>query len=133
MDYEVKRYRVSPKNYLCISPEEAVSTGITIGEEMVEEITLVRSQGFGYHSYASIRELPQDELKEISISERKENLFENRKEAVRYIAENNVDKTLNLYAVKDVRMVQRSEIGQKEDIPVVDFMEQLKDFGKKDV
>jgi len=28
-------------------------------------------------------------------------------------------------------MVQRSEIGEKEDIPVVDFMDQLKNFGKK--
>jgi hypothetical protein len=83
MDNEVKRYRVSPKEYLCISPEEAVSTGITVGEETVEEIELIRSQGLGYRVYASIRELPEDELAKISVSERKEKLFNSRKEAVR--------------------------------------------------
>lgn len=130
MEGEIKRYRISPKQYLCITPEEAVSTGITVGEEMLEEITLIRSQGFGYSRYASIREMPMNKLKEIAMSERKEKLFDNRKEAVRYIAENNADNSLFLYAVKDTRMVDRREIGQTEDMPVEDFMSQLKDFDK---
>lgn len=131
MENEVKRYRVSPKQYLCISPEEAVSTGITVGEETVEEITFIRSQGFGYQMYASIRELSEEELQKISVMERKEKLFKNRKEAVRYIAENNLDGTLYLYAVQNTRMVDRSVIGQHENMPVGGFMEQLKGFEKK--
>jgi len=130
MDGETKRYRISPKEYLCITPEEAVSTGITIGEEMLEEITLVRAQGFGYSIYASIKEISMDELKEISVSERKEKLFDSRKEAIRYIAENNPDNSLFLYAVKDKRMVDRREIGRSEEMPVEDFMSQLKDFDR---
>ncbi|MBN1445041.1 MAG: hypothetical protein JW957_02905 [Candidatus Omnitrophica bacterium] len=130
MEDEIKRYRISPKQYLCITPEEAVSTGITVGEEMLEEIALIKSQGFGYKMYASIREIPEDKLKEIAMSERKERLFDNRKEAVRYIAENNADNSLFLYAVKDTRMVDRREIGRFEDMPVEDFMSQLKDFDK---
>jgi len=122
---------VSPKEYLCISPEEAVCTGITVGEETVEEIKLIRPHGFGYRLYASIRELPEEELAKIAVSERKEKIFSSKKEAVRYIVENNIDGTLYLYAVKDIRTVQRSEIGQSEDLSVADFMSRIKDFEKK--
>jgi len=131
MENEVKRYRVSPKTYLCVTPEEAISTGITVGEEMLEEITLVRTQGFGYSMYASVREMPVDKLAGIPVSERGEKLFDSRREAARYIAENNSDSSLFLYGVKDTRMVDRREIAQKEDTPVADFMDQLKDFEKK--
>ncbi len=130
MEGETKRYRVIPKQFLCITPEEAVSTGITVGEETLEEITLIRSQGFGYRMYASIREISAEKLKDISVGERREKLFDNRKEAARYIAENNPDNALFLYAVKDTRMINRRDIGHLEDMPVEDFMSQLKDFDK---
>jgi len=132
MEDDVKRYRVRPKQYLCLSPEEAVSTGITVGEETVEEFTLVRSQGFGYRMYASVREISEEELQQIPVSERREKLFENRREAARYIAENNVDGTLYLYAVQDIKSVDRSAIGRFENAPSSGgFMEELKTFEKK--
>jgi hypothetical protein len=130
MEGETKRYRISPKEYLCITPEEAVSTGITIGEEMLEEIAFVRAQGFGYSMYASIREISMEKLKESSVSERNEKLFSNRRDALKYIAENNEDNSLFLYAVKDKKMVDRREIGRSEDMPVEDFMSKLKDFDR---
>lgn len=111
---EIKRYRVRPKVYLCLSPEEAVNTGITVGEETVEELTLVRGVFLGSLLYASIREMDESELMKIPVVERKERLFDSRKEAVNYISENNTDGTLTLYGVKEIKSVPREKIGDFE-------------------
>ena len=130
MEKEVKRYRVSPKHYLCLSPEEAVSTGITVGEETVEELSLTKGLVLGSLFYASIRGIDEYELMKIPVQERKEVLFNSRKEAARYIAENNSDGTLYLYSVKDIKSVPRENIGNLEDTVPLGILEELKKFGQ---
>ena len=129
MEKEEKRYRIRPKRYLCLSPEEAVSTGISTGEQIIEEIKLVRDPGFGYMMYASIRELPESEVMKIPVEERDEFLFESRKEAMRFIKEKGTDK-LHLYGVVETRMVDRREISYDEE-PVHGVMDELKKFSNR--
>jgi len=88
MEREIKRYRIRPKPYLCVSPEEALSTGISTGEQIVEEIDLVLNPGIGYFMYAAIRNLDETQIRKIPVSERGEKIFESRREAVKYIREN---------------------------------------------
>jgi len=128
MGKEVKRYRIRPKNYLCLSPEEALSTGISTGEQIIEEIKLVRDPGFGYTMYASIRELSESEVMKIPVEERMEFLFESRKEAIRFIKEKGTD-ILHLYGVVETKMVDRREISYDEG-PVSDVIDELKKFEK---
>jgi len=125
---EIKRYRIKPKNYLCLSPEEALSTGISTGEQIIEEIKLVRDPGFGYTMYASIRELSESEVMKIPVEERMEFLFESRKEAIRFIKEKGTD-ILHLYGVVETKMVDRREISYDEG-PVSDVIDELKKFEK---
>jgi len=130
MEKEIKRYRVRPKTYLCISPEEAVATGITVGEETVEEFFLVKGQLFGCLMYASIRCISEEDLMKMSVEERKERLFNTRKEAVRYISENNTDGTLALYGVKDIKSISRENIGVFENTASSQIFGELKKFEK---
>jgi len=125
---EIKRYRIKPKNYLCLSPEEALSTGISTGEQIIEEIKLVRDPGFGYTMYASIRELSESEVMKIPVEERMEFLFESRKEAIRFIKEKGTD-ILHLYGVVETKMIDRREISYDEG-PVSDVIDELKKFEK---
>lgn len=128
MARETRRYRVRPKLYLCLSPEEAVSTGITVGEEMVEELLLVKGFILGSLMYASIREIDEYELQKIPVEERKERLFDSRKEAVKYISENNSDGTLYLYGVKEIKCISRENIGSFEDAIPSLILGELKKF-----
>ncbi|MCM8761743.1 MAG: hypothetical protein NC905_07720 [Candidatus Omnitrophica bacterium] len=130
MENEIKRYRVRPKRYLCLSPEEAVSTGITIGEETVEELLLIKGLLFGSLLYASIREIDEYELMKIPVEERKERLFDSRKEAARYISENNTDGTLVLYGVKEIKSISRENIGTFESTGTSQVLNELKKFEK---
>ena len=130
MEKEIKRYRVRPKVYLCISPEEAVATGITVGEETVEEIILVKGQLFGSLMYASIKCISEGDLIKIPVEERRERLFNTRKEAVRYISENNTDGTLALYGVKDIKSISRENIGVFENTASSQILGELKRFEK---
>ncbi|HRR95521.1 MAG TPA: hypothetical protein P5150_02145 [Candidatus Ratteibacteria bacterium] len=98
MEKEVKRYRMRPNEYFCLSPEETLTIGISPGEQIIEEIKLIRNPSFGYIMYASIRELPENEIKKIPFEERYEFLFESRKEAMEFIKTIGVD-ILHLYRV----------------------------------
>jgi len=131
MAEEIKRYRVRPNAYLCLTPEEALSTGITTGEQIVEELTLVRKPGFGYPEYAAARKESEGVLKKISVLEREEKLFEARSEAVEFVKSNGTERYW-LCGVRETKTVQRAEIGEIEEQPMEDFMEELKSFEKED-
>jgi len=128
MEREIKRYRIRPKKYLCLSPEETISTGISTGEQILEEIKIVRDPRFGYMLYASIRELPESEVMKIPVEERMEFLFESRKEAIRFIKEKGID-ILHLYGVVETKMIDRREISYDEG-PVSGVIDELKKFEK---
>ncbi|MCM8771473.1 MAG: hypothetical protein NC926_08480 [Candidatus Omnitrophica bacterium] len=131
MEKEVKRYRIRPKTYLCLTPEEALKTGISTGEQIVEEILLAREITLSAYMYGVIRNLSEEELRKIPVLERKERLFESRREAIKYIKENGEDLFL-LYVVKETKMVPREEIKWDEiDITVDEFLEELKKFEKE--
>lgn len=131
MAEEIKRYRVRPKSYLCLTPNEALSTGITMGEQIIEELTLVKSPGFGYQEYAAVRKENEEALKKISVLEREEKFFEARSEAVEFVKNKGTERYW-LCGVKETKTVQRAEIGEIEEQPIEDFMEELKSFEKKD-
>jgi len=129
MEKEIKRYRIRPKNYLCLSPEEAVLTGITIGEQIIEEIKLTRDPGFGYEMYASIRELPENEIKKIPVVDRYEHLFENRKQAINFIKEKG-GNNLHLYGVIEMKSIDRREIDY-DNKEISTTLDELKKFEKE--
>lgn len=129
MEREIKRYRVRPKVYLCLSPEEAISTGISTGEQIVEEIDLILNPGIGYFMYAAIRNLDEIQIKKIPITERGEKIFESRREAVKYIRENSPN--FLLYGVRETKMVPREEISREpEELSSEDFLKELQKFNK---
>ena len=132
MAEEIIRYRVRTKPYLCLSPAEAFNTGITIGEQTIEEVILVKNPGLGYSEYAAIRNMSEEQLKKIPVIERGEKIFERRKDAVRYIKTMG-SENYQLYGIKETKAVPREElrITEEEDKPVEDFMEELKAFEKK--
>jgi len=133
MEKEIKRYRIRPNDYLCLTPEEALKTGISTGEQIVEEVFLVREFTLTAYMYAVIRNLPEDELKKIPVIERKERLFESRKEAIKYIKENGEDLFL-LYVVKETKMFPKEEIKWNEiENSIENFLEEIKKFEKKEV
>ena len=128
MEREIKRYRIRPKVYLCLSPEEALSTGISTGEQIVEEIDLVLNPGIGYFMYAAIRNLDETQIRKIPVNERGERIFESRREAVRYIRENSSD--FLLYGVRETKMVPREEISREPEPSSEDFLKELQKFNK---
>ena len=128
MEREIKRYRIRPKVYLCLSPEEALSTGISTGEQIVEEIDLVLNPGIGYFMYAAIRNLDETQIRKIPVSERGEKIFESRREAVKYIRENSPD--FLLYGVRETKMVPREEISREPEPSSEDFLKELQKFNK---
>ena len=128
MEREIKRYRIRPKVYLCLSPEEALSTGISTGEQIVEEIDLVLNPGIGYFMYAAIRNLDETQIRKIPVNERGERIFESRREAVRYIRENSPD--FLLYGVRETKMVPREEISREPEPSSEDFLKELQKFNK---
>jgi len=131
MEREVKRYRIRPKTYLCLYPEETMSEGISTGEETLEELVLKASPGFGYSMYAALRDLPEEELGKISVSERNEKLFQGRREASGYIKAHPADN-LFLYGVREVRTLDRSLVSRPEFHGSPDgISEELKSFERK--
>ena len=127
MPEEIKRYRIRPKTYLCLYPEEALSSGISTSEETLEELTLVISQGFGYSMYAVLKNLSEEKLREIPIHERGEKVFENRREAVNYIKRQG-DGNFLLYGVTDLKIFDRREAKMDEENSLNDTMDELKKF-----
>ena len=133
MERETKRYRIRPKDYLCLTPEEALTTGISTGEQIVEEVFLVREFTLSAYMYAAIRNLSEEELKKIPVLERKEKLFESRREAIRYIKENGENLFL-LYVVKEIKMFSKEEIKWSEVEDSIDtFLEEIKKFEKEKI
>lgn len=130
MDQETIRYRVRTKPYLCLSPEEAVATGITVGEQTVEEVHLVENPGFGYQEYAVVRDAGLEALKKMPVDVRGEKVFSQRREAVGYLDKIGKE-THRLCGVKDTRTIPRNEIGPAEEGTVGDFMQELKKFETK--
>ena len=125
---DVKRYRMWPHKYLCLTPEEALLTGVNVDEDMVEVFLLTRSHEGRYKLHASVRAISYDVLIDTPIMERKEKLFEDREEAVAYIKANNSDGTLFLYGVKEHEEIPRSRIYEEESDSVESFLEQIKGF-----
>ena len=64
----------------------------------------------------------------LSVQERKERLFDSRKEAIRYISENNTDGTLALYGVKEIKSISRENIGTFESMGTPQVLDELKKF-----
>lgn len=127
---EIIRYRIRTKPYLCLSPAEAINTGITIGEQTVEMVILVKNPGPGYPEYGVIRNMSEEELKKIPVMERGEKVFERRKDAVNYIKTMG-SKNYQLCGVKETRAVPREELRIDEEKSVEDFLKELKAFEKK--
>ncbi|MGC8977124.1 MAG: hypothetical protein ACP5OB_05820 [Candidatus Ratteibacteria bacterium] len=133
MEKEVKRYRIRPKEYLCLTPEEAITTGITTGEQIIEEISLAREISLTAYMYAAIRNLPEEELKKIPVIDRGERLFESRREAVKYIKEKGENLFL-LYVVKETKMFPKEEIKWDNFENSIDsFLEEIKKFEKEEI
>lgn len=132
MEKEIKRYRIRPKTYLCLTPEEALTTGISTGEQIVEEVLLSREFTLSAIMYGAIRNLPEEEIKKIPVEERGEKLFETRREAVNYVKEKGEDLFL-IYVVKETKMVPREEIRWNDVENIEDFLSQLKEFEKEKV
>ncbi|RKY29664.1 MAG: hypothetical protein DRP67_06200 [Candidatus Omnitrophota bacterium] len=127
---EIIRYRIRTKPYLCLSPAEAINTGITIGEQTVEMVILVKNPGPGYPEYGVIRNMSEEELKKIPVMERGEKVFERRKDAVNYIKTMG-SKNYQLCGVKETRALPREELRIDEEKSVEDFLKELKAFEKK--
>lgn len=132
MEREVKRYRIRPKTYLCLTPEEALTTGISTGEQIIEEILLTKEFTLSAIMYGVIRNMPEEEIKKIPVEERGEKLFGSRREAVNYIKEKGEELFL-IYVVKETKMVPREEIRWNDVENVDDFLSQIKDFEKEKV
>lgn len=130
MEKEIKRYRIRPKEYLCLSPQEAIMTGISTGEQIIEEVVLVKEFLINPLMYAVIRNLPEEKIKEIPVLERKEMLFETRREALKFIKENGGPEVFSLYAVKETKMIPRETITWEGEMEIENFMEELKKFEK---
>jgi hypothetical protein len=131
---DMKRYRIRTKKYLCLSPEEAVTTGITLGEQTIEElslVSLVQNPGFGYHEYAALRKEPEKVLLKMPVNERLELSFENRAEAVRFV-KGHTD-THELCGVTETRIVKREELHLEEPglAGPGGLMDELKMFDRK--
>jgi hypothetical protein len=128
----IRRYRIRGKPYLCLTPEEAVGTGVMVGEESVEEFSLITDIGL-FEEYAAIRKEPEEKLKEMPALERGERYFTARREAVEYLRTKGPEKYL-LAGVKSKRIVQKKELMKTdtEDTGKVEDIENaLKAFGRK--
>lgn len=108
----IRRYRIRTRHFLCISPEEAAGTGITVAEETIEELTLIPNPGLGiFLMFAAIIDKPNDEIEKIPIMKRGELVFERKNEAVHYIKEKG-EGTFILCGVKSTRVVSKDEINE---------------------
>lgn len=130
-----RRYRIRTRPYLCLTPAEAAGTGVTVSEETIEELLLIPNPGIGvHHLYAVIRDVPENEIKEIPAVRRGELVFEKRADAVRYAKERG--EPFILCAVKSTRMLTQEEISQSFEQEISDSsiekkLKELKDFYRR--
>jgi hypothetical protein len=133
MEGEKKRYRTRVKQTLCLTPHEALATGVSVGGETIEWLLLVPGPLVA-PGYAAIRTEPEDVLAKLTPTERGERFFAGRMEAMEYIRgfENGM---FRLYGVRETHLVKRENIGAMGDTGrVEDIMRQLQEFeigGKK--
>lgn len=123
---------MSTYNYLCLSPQEALTTGVVVGMQTLEEIIFTDDMGI-YNEYGVIRREDEEKLKQIPIEERAEALFQNRKEAVRYTRKKGTEnyKLCGVMSKKGVDKAEHesSEIKQENN----SFMDQLGQFDVKNL
>ncbi|MCM8805539.1 MAG: hypothetical protein NC825_02250 [Candidatus Omnitrophica bacterium] len=111
----MRRYRIRTRPFLCIDPVEAVETGVTVGEETIEELLLIPNPGLGiYTMYAVVMDQPENEIRNIPVMKRGEIVFEKRSEASHY-AKKRGDPYV-LCGVKSTRVVNQDEIEQFRSI-----------------
>ena len=128
----LKRYRVRPKEYLCMTPMEAKQTGITLGEQVIEEILLVRRPGPGAREFAAIRTGTDAQIRAIPPLDRQERLFPDKRSAMQFIA-GQPPGSFELAAVKEMRTVTRDEMidesgGAPGETPIDDISDELAAF-----
>ena len=126
---EILRYQVRTKSFLCMTPYEALTSGIVVGEQIIEELLLVKNPGHGYEEYAALRKENEEDLRLIPVPDRGEAVFPIRNEAVEYVRVNGPDK-FQLYGVLDRKTVDRDQIKQADDQDLEDFLAELGSFGK---
>ena len=124
------RYRVRTKQYLCLTPEEALGTGITAGEQIIEQLTLVPNPRFRQYEYAAVRTADEATLRKTPVLERGEKTFETKENAQVYIRTNGRD-TYTLCGVLEAKPVNRSTIGNVETESIGDISEELRAFEKE--
>jgi hypothetical protein len=83
----IRRFRVRPSVLLYLSPEEAWTSGIHTGEELIEEVLLDPRPVVPPRMYAVIWGGSEDELSRVDVLERREALCETRREAAGLLAE----------------------------------------------
>ncbi|MCM8788489.1 MAG: hypothetical protein NC907_01735 [Candidatus Omnitrophica bacterium] len=130
-----RRFRIRTRPFLCLTVAEAAGTGVTVSEETIEELTLVLNPGLGFYSmYAVIRNVPENEMKNIPAIKRGEIVFEKRNEASRYAKERG--EPFVLCGVKATRALTQDEISQAmeeeiSDASIDNKLKELKDFYRK--
>ncbi|HOJ31477.1 MAG TPA: hypothetical protein PLP13_05535 [bacterium] len=136
METTLRRYRIRTRPFLCLDPGEAADTGVTVGEETIEELTLIPNPGLGfYHLYAVLINKPVSEIKDTPVMKRGEISFENRSEASHY-AKKRGDPYI-LCGVKQTRPVSKDEVEefrnlhQQED-SIEKKLKELKMFDTRD-
>ncbi|MGC8804429.1 MAG: hypothetical protein ACP5JO_03380 [Candidatus Ratteibacteria bacterium] len=132
METSLRRYRIRTRPFLCLDAAEAADTGVTVGEETIEELLLIPNPGFGFYQlYAVIINKPDSEIRNIPVMKRGEIAFESRSEASHY-AKKRGDPYI-LCGVKQTRSVSKEEIEefrnlhQHED-PIEKKLKELKMF-----
>ncbi len=127
---EIVRYRIRNKFYLCLTPEEAITTGVTTGEQVVERVVLKRNPGWGCKEFAVIRTEPLQQLSQIPALERQEQIFADRRQAQEFI--NSKPKGLFLLCgITETQTVNREEIHTDENQAVDALLKELKFFDRK--
>ncbi|MCM8756910.1 MAG: hypothetical protein NC911_08650 [Candidatus Omnitrophica bacterium] len=109
MDQSIIRYRIRNKSYLCLSPEEAVSTGVTAGEQIVERVILRTTLGWRCQEFAVIRTEPIEQLAKLDPLKREELIFTNRREAIEFL-NSQPSGLFILCAIVETQTVPKEEI-----------------------
>ncbi len=129
----IRRFRIRTRPWLCVSPEEAAGTGITVAEETIEELTLIPNPGLGiFMMFAAVLNKPDDEIKKIPVMKRGELVFERKNEAVKYVREKG-EGIFILCGIRDSRIISKEEIAESmasgESTELIDRqLKELKSF-----
>ncbi|HOK80868.1 MAG TPA: hypothetical protein PK303_03245 [bacterium] len=115
METTLRRYRIRTRPFLCLDAAEAADTGVTVGEETIEELVLIPNPGFGFYQlYAVIINKPDDEIRNTPVMKRGEIAFEKRTEAAHYAKKRG--EPYILCGVKETRPVSKEEIEEYKSL-----------------